>query len=155
MKIANEHREHVRYRLAQAQEAYDEAKGLLAAGAEPHYVANSLFYAFYYPALALLRARGAPAAMQSVSISLFERECVDTGLVDRRVFWSLRKAFELKPKCSTAELTLIEPEDVEGLFGDAKTFIETIRRDIDASGSAEGQIPLTRAPRGRHGASGL
>jgi uncharacterized protein (UPF0332 family) len=129
MDIPNEHKEYVRFKLSQALDAYEEAKGLLAAAAEPHYVANSLYYAFYYPALALLRTRGMPAAMQSVSIALFGREFVDTGLVDRRFFESLRKAFELKPKCSTPELSMIEPEDVRALFADARDFLETLRRE--------------------------
>jgi uncharacterized protein (UPF0332 family) len=129
MDIPQEYKEYVRYKLSKAKEAYDEAQGLLAFDAEPGYVMNSLYYAFYYPVLALLHARGVPAAMQSVSIALFEREFVKTGLIEQRFFQSLRKAFELKPKCSTPELKLITRGDVEALFTDARDFIETVYRE--------------------------
>jgi uncharacterized protein (UPF0332 family) len=72
-----------------------------------NYVVNSLYYAFYYPALALLHTKGIPAAMQSVSAALFEREFIKTGEIDQRFFRALRRLFELKPKCSTPQLNMI------------------------------------------------
>lgn len=139
MNIGHEHKEYIRFKLWQAKEAHEEAQGLLAAAAEPAYVMNSLYYAFYYPVLALLRARDIPAAMQRVSISLFEREFIHTGLIDRRFFQALRKAFELKPKCSTPALRVIGPGDVEALLADAGDFLETVHRETGLSGYPHGQ----------------
>jgi uncharacterized protein (UPF0332 family) len=129
MEIQEEHREYVRLKLAQATEAYAEAAGLLADEAELGYVVNSLYYAFYYPVLALLQVKGVPAAMQSVSIALFEREFIDTGLVEKRFFRSLRRAFELKPKCSTPGLKMITHDEVTTLLTDARGFLETVSRE--------------------------
>jgi uncharacterized protein (UPF0332 family) len=123
MEIREEDKEYIRLKLTQAKEAYEDAKGLLADDAERKYVVNSLYYAFYYPALALLHTKGVPAAMQSVSISLFEREFVETGFVERRFFQALRKAFELKPKCSAPGLTMITRPETEALLLDAKEFL--------------------------------
>ena len=129
MEIRMEHREYVRFKLTQAREAYAEAEGLMADEAGLGYVVNSLYYAFYYPVLALLHVKGVPAAMQSVSIALFEREFIDTGLVEKRFFQSLRRAFELKPKCSTHELKMITHDEVKALLTDARGFLETVSRE--------------------------
>jgi len=139
MEIGPEYKEYIRFKLKQANEAYDEAQGLLAADAEPGYVMNSLYYAFYYPVLALLHTRGIPAAMQSVSIALFEREFVQTGFIEQRFSQSLRKAFELKPKCSTPESKMITRGDVEALFADARDFLETVGREAGVSGQPQDQ----------------
>jgi uncharacterized protein (UPF0332 family) len=128
MEINKADREYARFKLAQAREALDDAQGLLADNAELNYVVNSLYYAFYYPALALLHAKGIPLTMQSVSISLFEGEFVKTGMIDQRFFHALRRLFELKPKCSTLQLHMISRLEVETLLAEASGFIDTVER---------------------------
>jgi uncharacterized protein (UPF0332 family) len=123
-------REYARFKLAQAKEALEDAQGLLADNAELNYVVNSLYYAFYYPALALLHTKGIPAAMQSVSVALFEREFIKTGEIDQRFFRALRRLFELKPKCSTPQLNMISRDEVETLLTDASGFIDTVERVV-------------------------
>jgi uncharacterized protein (UPF0332 family) len=118
METGEENRAYVRFKLTQAREAYEDAQGLLADGAGLSYVVNSLFYAFYYPVLAMLRARGVPAAMQSVSISLFEKTFSEAGIFEHRFFRALRMAFELKPKCSAPESIPIDRAEVEMLLVD-------------------------------------
>ena len=124
MEIKEADKEYIRFKLAQARDAYEEAKGLLAGGADLGYVVNSLYYACYYPVLALLRAKGIPAAMQTVSIALFEREFVEKGLFERRFLDALRRAFDLKPKCSPGELKMIVRAEVEALMAEASDFID-------------------------------
>jgi uncharacterized protein (UPF0332 family) len=133
MELREENKEYTRLKLTQAREAYEDAKGLLADGAELSYVVNSLYYAFYYPALALLHTKGVPPAMQSVSISLFEREFVAPGFVERRFFQALRKAFDLKPKCSAPGLTMITRPETEALLMDAKEFLGAMSRETGLS----------------------
>jgi uncharacterized protein (UPF0332 family) len=87
---------------------------------------NSLFYALYYPVLALLHAKGIPSVMQSVSIALFEKEFVKTRAIDERFFRALRRTFELKPKCSAPQLTMISRHEVEALLADAAGFIDAV-----------------------------
>jgi uncharacterized protein (UPF0332 family) len=130
MEVNKADREYARFKLAQAKEALEDAQGLLADNAELNYVVNSLYYAYYYPALALLHAKGMPAAMQSVSIALFEGEFVKTGMIDQRFFQALRRLFELKPKCSTPQLNMISRSEVETLLADASGFIGAVGRLI-------------------------
>lgn len=131
MEIKKADKEYIRFKLAQARDAYEEAQGLLADDADLGYVMNSLYYAFYYPVLALLRARDIPAAMQSVSIALFEKEFVETGLFEKRFSRSLRRAFDLKPKCSSDELKMITRDEIEVLLAEALEFLDTVGRKVD------------------------
>jgi uncharacterized protein (UPF0332 family) len=130
MEVNKADREYARFKLAQAKVALEDAQGLLADGAELNFVVNSLYYAYYYPALALLHAKGIPAAMQSVSIALFEREFVKTRVVDERYFRALRTAFDLKPKCSVPQLNIISRHEVEALLADASGFIDAVGRVV-------------------------
>jgi uncharacterized protein (UPF0332 family) len=128
MEIEKADKEYVRFKLAQAKDAYEEAKGLFADGADLGYVLNSLFYAFYYPVLALLRSKDIPAAMQSVSIASFEREFIETGLFEKHFYVAIRKAFDLKPKCSSGELRMITRTEIEVLLVEAQKFLDTVDR---------------------------
>ncbi len=120
--------EYCRFKLRQATEALIDAQGLFADNVELYYVVNSLYYAFYYPVLALLNTKGISAGMQSVSIALFEKEFVRTNCVDQRFFRALQKAFDLKPKCSIQNLEFISRHDVETLLVDASEFIVAVGR---------------------------
>jgi uncharacterized protein (UPF0332 family) len=132
MDVSKANREYAKFKLSQARESLEDARGLLADGAEQHYVMNSLYYAFYYPTLALLHTRDIPAAMQSVSIALFEREFIKNGAIDERFFHALRRAFELKPKCSGPQLTMISRPEVVVLLADAAGFIDATSRMVGA-----------------------
>jgi uncharacterized protein (UPF0332 family) len=134
MKIKEADKEYIRFKLAQARDAYDEAQGLFADGADLGFVINSLYYAFYYPVLALLHARDIPAAMQSVSIAIFEREFVDTGLFEKHFSNALRRAFDLKPKCSSGALNMIRRTEIETLLAEAREFLNTVDRETGTAG---------------------
>ena len=121
-------REYLRFKLSQAKEAVEEARGLLEDGAELKYAVNSVYYGFYYPVLGLLHAKGYGASMQSVSIALFEKEFRDSGLFPSATFSAIRKAFELKPKCSGETLALTTREDVEKLVSEAEQFAKAVSR---------------------------
>lgn len=128
MQISEENKEYIRFKLKQAREATMEAEGLLAEGAELGYVINSLYYGFYYPVLAMLQVKGIPGAMQSVSIALFEKEFRETDLFEIRFFDSIRKAFELKPKCSGGSLNFIAKEGAQKLLHDVIDFQLNVSR---------------------------
>jgi len=130
MNITRSEQEYARFKLAQAREALEYAHGLLADKGELNYVVNSLYYAFYYPVLALLHARGIPAAMQSVSIALFEKEFVKTGMIEQRLFHALQRAFELKPKCSVPQLNIVSRHEVEALLVEASGFLSAVGRMV-------------------------
>lgn len=120
----------VREKLDQARESLEEAKTLLVQDAEINFVMNSLYYAFLYPVLGLLQARGMTPTMQSTAIALFEREFVTKGDIDNRFLQGIRKAFELRPACSCEGHPKAAPFDVEQLLPIAEDFLESILRLI-------------------------
>ena len=128
MEIKKSDKEYVRFKLTQGRDAYNEAQDLFANGADLGYVINSLYYAFYYPVLALLHAKEIPAAMQSVSIALFEKEFIATGLFERHFYDALRRAFDLKPKCSSVELKMITRAEIEDLLAAAQDLLDAVDR---------------------------
>lgn len=123
----------VRDRLKQAKESLEEAKTLLVQDAEVNFVMNSLYYAFLYPVLGLLQARGMAAPMQSTAIALFEREFSGKGDIDDRFIDALRKAIELRPACACEGQKKATPENVEQLLPLAEGFLEVIERLVSSS----------------------
>jgi uncharacterized protein (UPF0332 family) len=113
-------------KLAQAREALEEAKELLAEGADLSFVMNSLYYAFLYPVLGMLQARKIPTPMQSTAIALFEREFVRSGEFDVRFMDAIRRAFELRPACA-CEGQKVTRQDIEQLLPVAQDFLELVK----------------------------
>ncbi len=131
MQINDTDRETVRLKLLQAKESLEEARTLLVQDAEVNFVMNSLYYAFLYPILGLLQARGISAPMQSTAILLFEREFVQKGDIDRESFDAIRRAFEFRPTCACEGQKKAVPEDVEQLLPKAEEFLEKVQRIIE------------------------
>ncbi len=124
-------REIIQNRLKQAEESLEEAKTLLVQDAEVNFVMNSLYYAFLYPVLGLLQARGITAPMQSTAIALFEREFVEKGHVEARFLDALRKAFEIRPACACEGQKKATHRDVEELLPIAEEFLNSVRRIVE------------------------
>jgi len=109
-------------RLRQAREALEEARALRDSGMDAPLVQSALYQAYYYPVLALVYGGRMRDSMQSVTIGLFEQQFVRTGLISREHGDAVRKAFELKPKCSGGGLTA-SGDEVELLLSRAEEFI--------------------------------
>jgi uncharacterized protein (UPF0332 family) len=128
--MSNGNNEVVQARLKQARESLEEAKALLVEGAEVNFAMNSLYYAFLYPILGLLQARGMKAPMQSTAIKLFDAEFIQKGSLDQRFGEAVRKAFDLRPACDCEGKKTVTPEDVEQLLPLAEEFLQSVARII-------------------------
>jgi len=126
-RLANE-------KMKRARESLEDAKTLLVQDAEVNFVMNSLYYAFLYPVIGLLKAVGITAPMQSTAISLFEREFSGKGNIEARFIDALRKAFELRPVCACEGQKKATPEDIERLLPLAEEFIVKVERLISPNG---------------------
>ncbi len=129
--MADKYQDAIQNRLKQAWESLEEAKTLLVQDAEVNFVMNSLYYAFLYPVLGLLQARGISAPMHATAISLFEREYVQPGDIDREFLDVIRRAFELRPACACEGQKKASPEDVEQLLPKAEEFLKKVQRIIE------------------------
>ena len=114
-------------RLKQARESLDEAQALLDSGMDTGFVLTNLYYAFYYPILALMNEGQVPSTMQSVTIGLFEQQYIKTGIFKKEYGDAVRRIFNIKPKCS-GEKTLVNAEEVKELAALANAFIQDVAR---------------------------
>jgi uncharacterized protein (UPF0332 family) len=120
-------------KLKQAKESLEDAKALMVQDVEVNFVMNSLYYAFLYPVLGLLQALGIAAPMQSTAISFFERESTDRWGIDARFIGALRKAFELRPVCTSEGQKKATPKDVEQLLLLAEEFLKKVEQLISSN----------------------
>jgi len=115
-------------RMNQARESLDDAKDLLVRDAEVSFVMNSLYYAFLYALWGLLESQGIFAPTHSTTISLFEREFVLTGKIEKKFHDALKEVFDLRPVCGCDGKRKARVEDVEQLLPIADEFLDTIGR---------------------------
>jgi len=109
-------------RLKQARESLDEAQALLAENMDTGFILTNLYYAYYYPILALIYEGQVPSAMQSISLGLFDQQYIKTGLFKKKYGDAISRIFSVKPKCS-GEKTLVDAEEVRQLSTLASAFI--------------------------------
>jgi len=112
-------------RLKQARESLGEAQALLAGEMDTGFILTNLYYAFYYPILALMNEGQVPSTMQSVTIGLFEQGFIKTGIFKKEQSDAVRRIFSTKPKCN-GEKTQVTGEEVKGLAVLASVFIQDV-----------------------------
>jgi uncharacterized protein (UPF0332 family) len=112
-------------RLKQAQGSLDEAQALLAAEMDRGFVLTNLYYAYYYPILALMNEGQVPSTMQSVTLGLFEQQYMKTGTFKNEYGAAIHRIFDSKPKCS-GEKTSVSDEEVNTLSALAGAFIQDV-----------------------------
>jgi uncharacterized protein (UPF0332 family) len=124
-------RDLVRFKLTQAHDALDGVRSVLAAHMDLDFAANGIFYAMFYAVLALLQKRKIPASTQNVTLSLFDREFVQTGVFDWHYSEAVHRAFELRKTCSCEERKTVTRKDVDDLLPLAEEFLKKVEAIID------------------------
>jgi len=113
----------------QARESLEEAQALLEAGMDTGRVLTNLYYAYYYPVLALQNEGRVPDTMQSVTLGLFEQKYIATGIFKKAYADALRRVFTGKPTCS-GERTPFDQAEVEALMALAQSFQTEVEKHI-------------------------
>lgn len=116
----------IQYRLSQAKDSMKEADVLLREGMSYRSVINRLYYAMFYAVLALLQEKEVGTSKHSGAISLFDREFIKTGILDRSFSKVLHRAFELRQKGDYMEQTEITKQDIDEIQPKAQDFINKI-----------------------------
>ena len=122
-------------RMKQARESLDEAQALLADGMDTGFVLTNLYYAFYYPILALMNEGQVPTTMQSVTLGLFERQYIQSGILKKEYYDAVRQVFEVKPKCSGVK-TPVSGEEIDRLKFIAGAFIQDVEAYLEPKPAA-------------------
>ncbi len=112
-------------RMQQARASLDEAKALLDGNVDAGFVINGLYYAFYYPVIALVYQGQVPSAMQSVVIGQFDQQFISTGTFPKEFSEAIHRVFDLKPKCGGERVSVPQDEAVR-LAKAAQEFIAAV-----------------------------
>ena len=116
----------IQYRLSQAKDSLKEADVLLREGMSYRSVINRLYYAMFYAVLAILQEREIGTSKHSGAISLFDREFIKTGILDKSFSKVLHRAFELRQKGDYMEQTEVTKQEIEEIQPKAQDFINKI-----------------------------
>jgi len=117
-------------RLKQARASLDETQALLAAEMDIGFVLTNLYYAYYYPVLALMNEGQVPSTMQSVTLGLFEQQYMKTGIFKNEYGAAIHRIFDIKPKCS-GERTPVSSEEVNKLSVLAGAFVQDVETYLE------------------------
>lgn len=112
-----------RERIRQAVEALEGAQALLDGDMGTGPAVNGVYYAFYYPVLALVNEGRVPDVMQSVLIGLFDRQFIATGIFPRKYSDALHRLFSLRPACG-GEAATVAGGEMKGLVSVAGEFLK-------------------------------
>ncbi len=116
----------IQYRLSQAKDSLKEADVLLREGMSYRSVINRLYYAMFYAVLAILQEREIGTSKHSGAISLFDREFIKTGILDKSFSKVLHRAFELRQKGDYMEQTEVTKQEIEEIQPKAQDFMNKI-----------------------------
>jgi len=117
----------VRYRLEKAKNTLADAeKYFVDATAES--TVNRIYYAMFYAVNALLLTKGLAAAKHSGVRALFNREFVNTGIVERDQGKFYAEMFDRRQKGDYRDFVKFEREDVEVWLKKAVDFMDKIEK---------------------------
>ncbi len=112
--------------MSQAKDSLKEADVLLREGMSYRSVINRLYYAMFYAVLAILQEREIGTSKHSGAISLFDREFIKTGILDKSFSKVLHRAFELRQKGDYMEQTEVTKQEIEEIQPKAQDFMNKI-----------------------------
>ncbi len=116
-----------KYRLEKAQNTLTDAQKYFA-DATAESTINRIYYAMFYAVNALLLTKELAAAKHSGVRALFNREFINTGLVERDLGKFYAEMFDRRQKGDYRDFVKFEREDVGIWLGKADDFIDKIKR---------------------------
>lgn len=117
----------IKHRLKQADDSIEEAKVLLKEKMSLRAVINRSYYAMFYAVLALLQKKQLGTSKHIGAISLFDREFIKTGVLDKEMSKALHRAFELRQKSDYMEQAEVTKKDIDEILPEAISFVKKIK----------------------------
>ena len=121
------------YRLAQAQETLADARNMVEGRFSPRSIINRAYYAAFYAVLALFLAEDVElkSSRHAGVISIFDREFVHRGLIEKEFSKTLHKLFEQRQEADYKELSEPSAEDAARFVRLAQNFVGRIKKQIE------------------------
>lgn len=117
------------YRVRQADETLDDAEKMRIQGLSPRSIVNRAYYAMFYAALALFLGHGVQAKISKHAgvLSLFDKEFVRPGRVEKRFSEMLHKAFNLRLRGDYEPVLAVDVEIAEETLAAAREFVGMVK----------------------------
>jgi uncharacterized protein (UPF0332 family) len=117
------------YRLKQAEETLSDAEKMLEGDFSPRSIINRAYYAMFYGILALfLKMDVTIKTSKHVGvISIFDKEFIQTGKMDRYYSNLMHKMFNIRQKGDYKEFVEVPKVEAREHVKLAKEFLETIK----------------------------
>jgi len=121
------------YRIKQAEETLLDAERMLQGSFSARSITNRAFYSMFYAVLALfLKAdMTIKTSKHTGVISIFDKEFIVTGKIDKYYSEILHKMFNIRQKGDYKELIEITSEETAEHVRMAKEFVEYIKKYMD------------------------
>ena len=121
------------YRIDQARDTLADAEMMLKGGVSARSVINRAYYAMFYSIMALFIHAGTAqkTSKHSGVISLFDKEFVHPGTIDRRYSKMMHKMFDARQESEYRELTKVSHEEAVESVRIAQEFFEEMRKFIE------------------------
>lgn len=116
----------VSYRLMRADETLEDAR-ILVNNNKLFSAVNRIYYAMFYAVGGLLLTKNLSASKHSGLLSLFNREFINSGLINKEWGRFYNEMFEFRQKADYKDLVRFEAEDVRLWLSKAEEFISVIR----------------------------
>ncbi len=118
------------YRLKQAEETLLDAEKMLQAGLSPRSIINRTYYSAFYAVLALFLKTdiNLKTSKHAGVLSIFDREFVHTGRIDKSYSRMLHKMFNARQESDYKELVELSLEDAAEFVELAREFLEGIKK---------------------------
>ena len=122
----------VKYRLRQAGETLQEAKGLYQMSFWRGTI-NRSYYAMFYAVLALAVLRQQVTSKHSGVIAFFDREFVRTGVFPKELSRSFHRAFESRQTNDYGEIFTVTEEEAKQTLEEAGTFVSAVKNYLKSA----------------------
>ncbi len=117
----------VNYRLEEAHEALKDADCLMAAGRSRQGIANRLYYAMFYAALALLQSAGKIPTKHAGVITLVDTEYVLKGKLPKSLSKAFHRAFEIRQTSDYHVMAEVSESTLRELRWEAEEFVSAVQ----------------------------
>ena len=117
------------YRLQQAVETLQDATGMIEGNFSPRSIVNRSYYAVFYALLALFLNEGITirTSKHAGVISLFDKEFILSGKIDRRFSKILHRLFNARQEGDYKEFVIVTMDEASDYVGQAMQFIDMVK----------------------------
>jgi uncharacterized protein (UPF0332 family) len=121
-----------KYRIEQAEETLFDAAKMLKNHLSPRSIVNRAYYSMFYTLLALYIDKdiNLKTSKHSGVISIFDKEFVHTGKIDKDFSKILHRIFIMRQEGDYKELVKISQDDAARSLEDAKEFLSAMKNYI-------------------------